>query len=106
MGPFLLCLPSRRSADPVSVPAWWYGRDDETDRQLTDHKGFTDDIGAEPDDLNLAVSLFFTTFILFQLPSAAIGRWLGAKQWIPIMTVGYIFYTGLGPNHGDQNFGY
>ncbi|KAL0943055.1 allantoate transport protein [Colletotrichum truncatum] len=56
-------------------------------------QGFTADIGAVPDDLNLAVSLFFITFVLFQPPSAAIGRWLGAKHWIPIMMVGWGFIT-------------
>lgn len=47
--------------------------------------GFTTDIGATPDDLNLAVSLFFITFVLLQPPSAAMGRWLGAKHWITII---------------------
>ncbi|KAF6802252.1 allantoate transport protein [Colletotrichum sojae] len=66
-------------------------------------QGFTTDIGAAPDDLNLAVSLFFITFVLFQPPSAAIGRWLGAKHWIPIMMVAWgivtlvqAFITGRG----------
>ncbi|KAH8666868.1 major facilitator superfamily transporter [Xylariales sp. PMI_506] len=49
-------------------------------------QGFTHDIGAAPDDLNLAVSLFFITFVLFQPLSAAIGRWLGAERWIPLLT--------------------
>jgi MFS family permease len=49
--------------------------------------GFTRDIGATPDDLNLAVSLFFVTFVLLQPPSAAIGRLLGAKNWITLMMV-------------------
>ncbi|KIW82834.1 hypothetical protein Z517_02077 [Fonsecaea pedrosoi CBS 271.37] len=48
-------------------------------------QGFTKDIGAQPDDLNLAVSLFFITFVLFQPPSAAVGRYLGAKNWVPII---------------------
>lgn len=52
-----------------------------------DETGFTRDIGAEPSDLNLAVSLFFITFVLFQPPSAALGRWIGPKHWIPVMTV-------------------
>jgi hypothetical protein len=30
----------------------------------------------------MAVSLFFITFVIFQPPSAAMGRWLGAKHWI------------------------
>lgn len=47
--------------------------------------GFTTDIGATPDDLNLAVSLFFITFVLLQPPSAAVGRWLSAKRWITII---------------------
>lgn len=49
------------------------------------YSGFTTDIGATPDDLNSAVSLFFITFVLLQPPSAAIGRWLGAKYWITII---------------------
>jgi hypothetical protein len=57
-------------------------------RLTTSAAGFTTDIGATPDDLNLAVSLFFVTFVLFQPPSAAMGRWMGAKHWIPIMMVG------------------
>ncbi|KIW72077.1 hypothetical protein PV04_00298 [Phialophora macrospora] len=48
-------------------------------------QGFTTDIGAHPDDLNLAVSLFFITFVLFQPPSAAMGRWIGAKHWVPFI---------------------
>ncbi|KAK0744542.1 major facilitator superfamily transporter [Apiosordaria backusii] len=48
-------------------------------------QGFTHDIGALPDDLNLAVSLFFITFVLFQMPSAALGQWLGPSKWLPIM---------------------
>jgi len=54
---------------------------------LTTEAGFTKDIGAQPDDLNLAVSLFFITFVLFQPLSAAVGRWLGANKWIPIIMV-------------------
>ncbi|KAH3904308.1 hypothetical protein HBH56_236400 [Parastagonospora nodorum] len=56
-------------------------------------QGFSRDIGATPDDLNLAVSLFFVTFVLFQPPSAAMGRWLGAKRWIPIMMTGWGVFT-------------
>lgn len=49
--------------------------------------GFSTEIGATPDDLNLAISLFFITFVLLQPPSAAVGRWLGAKHWVTIMMV-------------------
>jgi hypothetical protein len=49
--------------------------------------GFTDDIGALPEDFNLAVSCFFVTFVLFQPLSAAVGWCLGPRHWIPIMMV-------------------
>lgn len=49
--------------------------------------GFTDDIGALPEDFNLAVSCFFVTFVLFQPLSAAVGWWLGPRHWISIMMV-------------------
>jgi MFS family permease len=49
--------------------------------------GFTHDIGVAPDDFNLAVSLFFLTFVLFQPFSAAMGRYFGPKHWIPVMMV-------------------
>lgn len=51
--------------------------------------GFTRDIGVQPDDLNLAVSLFFVTFVTLQPASAAMGRYFGAKNWIPIMMLGW-----------------
>ena len=49
--------------------------------------GFTKDIGAASGDLNFAVSLFFITFVIFQPISSAVGRRLGAKNWIPIIMV-------------------
>lgn len=80
-------------------------------------QGFTHDIGALPDDLNLAVSLFFVTFVLFQMPSAAVGQWLGPSTWLPIMMVPsplqvlllYVYRQGLttrsallGPHNHDS----
>ncbi|CAG9945349.1 unnamed protein product [Clonostachys rosea f. rosea IK726] len=66
-------------------------------------QGFTKDIGAAPSDLNLSVSLFFITFVLFQPPSAALGRIVGPKHWIPFMTfawgavtIGQAFIKGRG----------
>ncbi|KAH7092575.1 major facilitator superfamily transporter [Paraphoma chrysanthemicola] len=56
-------------------------------------QGFTRDIGASPDDLNFAVSLFFVTFVLLQPPSAAMGRWLGAKHWLAIIMIGWGAFT-------------
>jgi hypothetical protein len=51
------------------------------------HLGYSTEIGASQDDFNLATSLFFVTFVLLQPPSAAIGRWLGAKHWVAVMMV-------------------
>jgi hypothetical protein len=48
---------------------------------------FTNDIGCQPDDFNLAVSLFYLTFVLFQPISAGVGGWVGPKHWIPFMMV-------------------
>ncbi len=50
--------------------------------------GFMQDIGGVPADLNYATSLFFITFVIFQPISAAVGRWVGPKHWIPFMMVG------------------
>lgn len=49
--------------------------------------GFTDDIGCQPGDFNLAVSLFYLTFVLFQPISAGVGGWVGPKRWIPFIMV-------------------
>ncbi|KAH7130010.1 major facilitator superfamily domain-containing protein [Dactylonectria estremocensis] len=51
-------------------------------------QGFTGDIGAEPDDLNKAVSLFFVPFVLLQ-PASAAFSW-GA------VTVGQAYIQGRG----------
>lgn len=57
--------------------------------------GFTSDIGAQPEDLNTAVSLFFATFVTFQPLSAAVGRYLGARNWIPILMVCWLLRSML-----------
>ncbi|KAI8932479.1 hypothetical protein NX059_010664 [Plenodomus lindquistii] len=56
-------------------------------------QGFSADIKATPDDLNLAVSLFFIPFVLLQPLSAAIGQWIGAKYWISAMMLGWGLFT-------------
>ncbi|KAH8693868.1 major facilitator superfamily transporter [Talaromyces proteolyticus] len=66
-------------------------------------QGFTNDIGATADDLNLAVSLFFIPFVVFQPLSSAVGRQIGAKHWIPVImicwgitTIAHAFIKGRG----------
>ncbi|KAK0617691.1 major facilitator superfamily transporter [Immersiella caudata] len=48
-------------------------------------QGFTNDIGCQPDEFNLAVSLFYLTFVLFQPISAGVGGWVGPNHWMPFM---------------------
>jgi hypothetical protein len=55
--------------------------------------GFTEDIGAQPGDLNDAVSLFFVTFVTLQPFSAAAGRYIGAHNWIPLIMVSGVYIT-------------
>ena len=62
----------------------------ENSRLACGFPGFTDDIGAGADNLNFAVSIFFVTFVTFQPFSAAMGRWLGPKHWIPFIMVGLV----------------
>ncbi|KAK4168374.1 high-affinity nicotinic acid transporter [Cladorrhinum sp. PSN259] len=64
-------------------------------------QGFTHDIGASPEDLNYAVSLFFITFVFFQPISATVGRWLGPHRWLPIMMMCWGLVTAFQINiHG------
>lgn len=53
--------------------------------------GFAKDIGATSNDVNDAVSLFFITFVIFQPISAAAGRLVGPKYWMPFLMVGPSF---------------
>lgn len=50
--------------------------------------GFAKDIGVTSNDVNDAVSLFFITFVIFQPISAAAGRMIGPKYWMPFLMVG------------------
>ncbi|KAJ5454872.1 uncharacterized protein N7458_005828 [Penicillium daleae] len=46
---------------------------------------FAKDIGVTSNDVNDAVSLFFITFVIFQPISAAAGRMIGPKYWMPFL---------------------
>ncbi|KAJ8111825.1 hypothetical protein OPT61_g5671 [Boeremia exigua] len=54
---------------------------------------FSAGIGVSPNDINLAVSLFFVTFVFLQPLSAGAGRWLGARHWIAFMMLGWGTFT-------------
>ena len=51
--------------------------------------GFSKDVGMPSTAVNNATSLFFITFILFQPISAAMGKRLGVKVWIPFLMIGW-----------------
>ncbi|KAN0068423.1 Major facilitator superfamily domain containing protein [Elaphomyces granulatus] len=66
-------------------------------------QNFDEDVGIKPDDVNDAVSMFFITFVTFQPISAAVGRMVGARHWIPflmlswgIITIAQAFVHGRG----------
>ncbi|KAI4934826.1 hypothetical protein J4E85_002686 [Alternaria conjuncta] len=98
-GPEERCMSSRvnRKMDIALLPClsllYLFNGLDRSNVGNAETQGFTKDIGATPDDLNLAVSLFFVTFVLLQPPSAAVGRWLGAKHWIAIIMIGWGIFT-------------
>lgn len=62
--------------------------------------GFAKDIGATDNDVNDAVSLFFITFVIFQPISAAAGRLVGPKYWMPFLMVGpsHLFHSDTATN--------
>lgn len=59
--------------------------------------GFAKDIGATDNDVNDAVSLFFITFVIFQPISAAAGRMIGPKYWMPFLMVSLHFNFSIDP---------
>lgn len=56
-------------------------------------QSFAKDIGATRNDVNNAVSLFFVTFVIFQPISAACGRMVGPKYWMPFIMFGWGILT-------------
>ena len=55
---------------------------------------FTGDIGLEPEDLNVSVSLFFVFFVTLQPLGAAIGRKWGMAKYVPTVMVFWGLLTG------------
>ncbi|KAK4045991.1 hypothetical protein OIV83_006456 [Microbotryomycetes sp. JL201] len=48
---------------------------------------YTEDVGMPKTSVNNAVTLFYITFIVFQPISAAVGKRLGVRVWIPVLMV-------------------
>lgn len=59
--------------------------------------GFAHDIGCVPDDVNVAVSLFYAAFVLLQPLSAVVGVWLGPRHWISCLMVGLSAAVSVSP---------
>lgn len=78
----------RGNVGNAQTQGWLHSRGSRSERLLRRIcEGFTTDIGAVADDLNFAVSIFFVTFVTFQPISAAAGRWMGPKHWMPLIMV-------------------
>lgn len=55
--------------------------------------GFAKDVGMPATAVNNAVTLFFITFLIFQPISAAAGKALGVKYWMPFLMFGWAMFT-------------
>ncbi|CAO3622266.1 unnamed protein product [Mucor hiemalis] len=51
--------------------------------------GITHDLAISPNDYNLALSLFFVGYVLFEVPSNLILKFIGPSKWIPIVMISW-----------------
>ncbi|KAK4057779.1 hypothetical protein OIO90_000998 [Microbotryomycetes sp. JL221] len=40
-------------------------------------------------DYNVALSAFYVTYIVFEIPSNLCAKWIGPGKWLPILTIGF-----------------
>ncbi|KAJ5827622.1 hypothetical protein N7447_004385 [Penicillium robsamsonii] len=51
--------------------------------------GFEDDLGLEGLDYNTVLSIFFISYIVFEIPSNLMCKWIGPGWWLPGIEVGF-----------------
>lgn len=51
--------------------------------------GFDKDLGLVGYDYNAVLSIFFIAYIIFEIPSNLMCKWVGPGWWLPAMTLGF-----------------
>ncbi|KAJ5835348.1 hypothetical protein N7447_001374 [Penicillium robsamsonii] len=51
--------------------------------------GFDKDLRLEGYDYNAVLSIFFVSYIIFEIPSNVMCKWVGPGWWLPAMTLGF-----------------
>ncbi|KAK4516656.1 uncharacterized protein ATC70_011633 [Mucor velutinosus] len=51
--------------------------------------GITKDLSISATDYNIALSIFFIGYIIFEVPSNMILKWIGPSKWIPIVMISW-----------------
>lgn len=51
--------------------------------------GFDKDLGLVGYDYNAVLSIFFIAYIIFEIPSNLMCKWIGPGWWLPAITVGF-----------------
>lgn len=51
--------------------------------------GFDKDLGLVGYDYNAVLSIFFVAYIIFEIPSNLMCKWIGPGWWLPAITLGF-----------------
>ena len=51
--------------------------------------GFDKDLGLVGYDYNKVLSVFFISYIIFEIPSNLMCKWVGPGWWLPAITLGF-----------------
>lgn len=51
--------------------------------------GFDEDLGLVGHDYNAVLSIFFIAYIIFEIPSNLMCKFVGPGWWLPVITLGF-----------------